>query len=132
MNPQNFLSPSGSSSRRRRQRTYFGDVNSGEVNSETIHKLSSNTMSRKPHLKIPVIAYPIVDWYRQHVVSNMKHLPKIQCRIEPTTTLKIRKTFRPFFEKTIVRLSAHYNTQIGIWQFHSSVEDSVIGGKFNV
>jgi hypothetical protein len=77
-----------------------------------------------------ILIQSISDWYASHIQPNMKHWPKVQCRIEPTTTLKIRKTFRPF--KTIVRLSAQYNTQIGIWKFHSSWEDTIIGGKFTL
>jgi hypothetical protein len=50
--------------------------------------------------------------------------------MEPTTTLKIRKTFRPL--RTIVRLSAQFNTQRGVWQFQSSWEDAIIGGKFTL
>lgn len=77
-----------------------------------------------------ILVEPISDWFSTHVQPTMKDWPKVQCRIEPTTTLKIRKTFRPF--KTIVRLSAQYNTQIGIWKFHSSWEDTIIGGKFTL
>jgi hypothetical protein len=77
-----------------------------------------------------ILIEPITEWYTTHVQPTMKDWPKVQCRIEPTTTLKIRKTFRPF--KTIVRLSAQYNTQIGIWKFHSSWEDTIIGGKFTL
>ena len=60
----------------------------------------------------------------------MKNLPKIRVRVEPTTTLKIRKTFRPL--KTIVKLGAYYNTQLGVWQFKSSWEDAIIGGKLTL
>lgn len=58
------------------------------------------------------------------------NLPKIQCRVEPNTTLKVRKTFRPL--KTVVRLGADFNTQLGVWQFKSSWEDDVIGGKLTL
>ena len=58
------------------------------------------------------------------------NLPKIQCRVEPNTTLKVRKTFRPL--KTVVRLGADFNTQLGVWQFKSSWEDEVIGGKLTL
>jgi len=73
---------------------------------------------------------PVTDWWSRHITPNLKHLPKIQCRVEPTTTLKIRKTFRPL--KTIVRLSAHFNTQQGVWQFQSSWYDSIIGSKLTL
>lgn len=73
---------------------------------------------------------PLQDWYSTRIQPTLKDWPKIQCRLEPTTTLKIRKTFRPL--KTIVRLSAHYNTQLGVWQFQSSWEDAIIGGKFTL
>ena len=58
------------------------------------------------------------------------NLPKIQCRVEPNTTLKVRKTFRPL--KTIIRLGADFNTQLGVWQFRSSWEDALIGGKLTL
>ncbi len=58
------------------------------------------------------------------------NLPKIQCRVEPNTTLKVRKTFRPL--KTVIRLGADFNTQLGVWQFKSSWEDSLIGGKLTL
>ena len=70
------------------------------------------------------------------ILSSLKewisngNLPKIQCRVEPNTTLKVRKTFRPL--KTIVRLGADFNTQLGVWQFKSSWEDDVIGGKLTL
>jgi hypothetical protein len=90
-------------------------------------KKKSKSRTFRPH---NIFIQPITEWYATHVQPTMKHWPKVQCRIEPTTTLKIRKTFRPF--KTIVRLSAQYNTQIGIWKFHSSWEDTIIGGKFTL
>lgn len=65
-----------------------------------------------------------------NISPNIKNWPKIQCRVEPTTTLKIRKTFRPL--KTIVRLGADFNTQLGVWQFKSSWEDEIIGGKLTL
>jgi hypothetical protein len=57
-------------------------------------------------------------------------MPKIVCRVEPTTTLKLRKTFRPL--KTIVRVGADFNTQLGVWQFKSSWEEPIIGGKLTL
>lgn len=68
----------------------------------------------------------IQNWWQR----NVKNMPKLQCRVEPTTTLKIRKTFRPL--KTIVTLGADFNTQLGVWQFRSSWEDSIIGGKLTL
>lgn len=96
-------------------------------------RTSSNKRKSSPLSSLnprTILIEPITDWYATHIRPTMKDWPKVQCRIEPTTTLKIRKTFRPF--KTIVRLSAQYNTQIGIWKFHSSWEDTIIGGKFTL
>jgi len=73
---------------------------------------------------------PVSDWWLNNVAPNIKSWPKIQCRVEPTTTLKLRKTFRPL--GTIVRLGADYNTQLGVWQFKSSWEDAIIGGKLTL
>ena len=72
----------------------------------------------------------VSDWWSTTISPNFENWPKIQCRIEPSTTLKIRKTFRPL--KTIVRLGADFNTQRGIWQFKSSWEDRIIGGKLTL
>lgn len=91
------------------------------------HRNSSHHPQQKQK---PSMLHPVTDWWSAHVSPNMKNWPKIQCRIEPTTTLKIRKTFRPL--KTIVRLSAHFNTQRGVWQFKSSWEDAIIGGKLTL
>jgi len=52
------------------------------------------------------------------------NLPKIQCRVEPNTTLKVRKTFRPL--KTIIKLGADFNTQLGVWQFRVSAAAIVV------
>ena len=62
--------------------------------------------------------------------ENLAHLPKLNVRLEPTTTLKIRKTFRPL--KTIIRIGADFNTQLGVWQFKTSWEDTIIGGKLTL
>lgn len=70
------------------------------------------------------------NWWMTQVDPKLQSLPKIVCRIEPTTTLKLRKTFRPL--KTIIRIGADYNTQQGIWQFKSSWEDAIIGGKITL
>ena len=77
-----------------------------------------------------LIPPPVAEWWTANVTPNIKNLPKLQCRIEPTTTLKIRKTFRPL--KTIVQLGADFNTQLGVWQFKSSWEDAIIGGKLTL
>lgn len=76
------------------------------------------------------------NFNNKSILTNIKewiqagNLPKIQCRVEPNTTLKVRKTFRPL--KTVVRLGADFNTQLGVWQFKSSWEDDVIGGKLTL
>lgn len=62
--------------------------------------------------------------------ENLPHLPKLNVRLEPTTTLKIRKTFRPL--KTIISIGADFNTQLGVWQFKTSWEDTIIGGKLTL
>mmetsp|Transcript_28338 Transcript_28338/g.37082 ORF Transcript_28338/g.37082 Transcript_28338/m.37082 type:complete len:273 (+) Transcript_28338:244-1062(+) len=69
-------------------------------------------------------------WWSNKVAPGIKNWPKLQIRVEPTTTIKIRKTFRPL--KTIVRLGADFNTQLGVWQFKSSWEDDIIGGKLTL
>ena len=73
---------------------------------------------------------PFTDWWTINVSPNIKNWPKIHCRVEPTTTLKIRKTFRPLH--TIVQVGADFNTQLSVWQFKSSWEDALIGGKLTL
>lgn len=57
-------------------------------------------------------------------------IPRFRVKVEPMTTLKLRKRFYPF--KTVIELGADYNTQIGVWQFKSSWEDRIIGGRLTV
>lgn len=76
------------------------------------------------------IFQPVQDWWTTNISPNVKSWPKLRIRVEPTTTLKIRKTFRPL--GTILRLGANFNTQLGVWQFHSSWEDAIIGGKLTL
>lgn len=78
----------------------------------------------------PEVFQTVQTWWSDNVVPNLDKMPKIVCRVEPTTTLKLRKTFRPL--KTIIRLGADFNTQLGIWQFQSSWEDAIIGGKLTL
>ena len=58
-------------------------------------------------------------------------LPGIRIRVEPTTKLKLRKTFHPL-GATVLKLGADFNAQLGVWQFRSSWEDRVIGGTLSV
>ena len=83
-----------------------------------------------PQLPKPEIVQKVQDWWMDNIDPTLQSLPKMVCRVEPTMTLKLRKTFRPL--KTIIRLGADYNTQQGIWQFKSSWEDSIIGGKITL
>ena len=92
----------------------------------TSRQRPSYYQSRRRTPQSPNIFQSIQGWW----ASNVKNMPKLQCRVEPTTTLKIRKTFRPL--KTIVTLGADFNTQLGVWQFRSSWEDSIIGGKLTL
>ena len=59
----------------------------------------------------PVVFQTVQDWWTSSISPNIQNWPKIQCRIEPTTTLKLRKTFRPL--KTIIRIGADFNAQVG-------------------
>lgn len=72
----------------------------------------------------------VTDWWSTHITPSIKTWPQIQCRCEPTTTLKLRKTFRPL--GTVIRLGADYGMQTGVWQFKSSWEDALIGGKLTL
>lgn len=44
--------------------------------------------------------------------------------------VQLRKRFFPF--KTVIELGADYNTQMGVWQFKSSWEDRIIGGRLSI
>jgi hypothetical protein len=79
---------------------------------------------------LPIAFQKVQDWWKANVGPNIQSLPKMVCRVEPTTTLKLRKTFRPL--KTIIRFAAEFNTQLGVWQFKSSWEDAIIGGKLTL
>jgi hypothetical protein len=90
---------------------------------------STSTPGRQQRAR-PEIFQTVQEWWSTSMAPNFQNLPKIVCRIEPTTTLKLRKTFRPL--KTIIRLGADFNTQLGVWQFQSSWEDAIIGGKLTL
>lgn len=85
-----------------------------------------------PRSSIPKrsLLQPLTDWWSTNIHPNVKSWPKIVCRVEPTTTLKLRKTFRPL--GTIIRLGANFNTQLQVWQFKSDWEDAIIGGKLTL
>lgn len=68
---------------------------------------------------------------RNWVRDNQASIPRIQVRVEPNTTVKLRKRFSPLF-KTVVTLGADFNTQLGVWQFKSSWEDKIIGGRLTL
>eukprot|EP00529_Nitzschia_sp_RCC80_P041358 CAMPEP_0113476782 /NCGR_PEP_ID=MMETSP0014_2-20120614/19853_1 /TAXON_ID=2857 /ORGANISM="Nitzschia sp." /LENGTH=458 /DNA_ID=CAMNT_0000369823 /DNA_START=330 /DNA_END=1706 /DNA_ORIENTATION=- /assembly_acc=CAM_ASM_000159 len=70
------------------------------------------------------------QWWTTNVVPYVEQMPKVVLNCQPTTTLKVRKTFRPL--KTIIRFGADFNTQLGVWQFKSSWEDEIIGGKLTL
>lgn len=64
-------------------------------------------------------------------IKSMKDLfPNVRVSMDPTTSLKLRKRIYPL--KTILTLGADYNTQIGVWQFRSTWEDSIIGGRISI
>jgi len=88
------------------------------------------TNMNKSYSGRPTVFQSVQEWWTCNIAPTVKNWPRIQCRVEPTTTLKIRKTFRPL--KTIVRLGADFNTQLGVWQFKSSWEDDIIGGKITL
>jgi hypothetical protein len=91
------------------------------------HHRSNFQRRHDPHQRF---FQPVTDWWLANISPNVKNWPKLHCRVEPTTTLKLRKTFRPL--KTIVVIGADFNTQLGVWQFKSSWEDAIIGGKLTL
>ena len=122
--------------RYREQRKSISSVSSNGYNNEE-HALPRSFMpwqsqrrKRRQQQETPEIVQKVQHWWMKKIDPTLQSLPKMMCRIEPSTTLKLRKTFRPL--KTIVRLGADYNTQQGIWQFKSSWEDAIIGGKITL
>ncbi|GKY90327.1 hypothetical protein MPSEU_000006700 [Mayamaea pseudoterrestris] len=133
-----FTFPSSSSSRRSTATTsppaYIPDNNKPTGRSSSTNPyFDSRRRKRQPksaRSSSSMFYSPLTDWWHQTIAPNIKAWPRLQCRVEPTTTLKIRKTFYPL--KTIVKFGADFNTQLGVWQFKSSWEDAIIGGKLTL
>jgi hypothetical protein len=81
---------------------------------------------RRTNAEGPSLFQTVQEWWS----VNLPNFPKLIFRVEPTTTLKISKTFRPL--GTIVKVGADFNTNLGVWQFKSSWEDAIIGGKLTL
>lgn len=113
--------------------SYPSSPNNSEEGSSTLQrkwKQQQRQQYQQQRRNLPIAFQQVQDWWMTNVSPNLQSLPKIVCRVEPTTTLKLRKTFRPL--KTIIRLGADFNTQLGVWQFKSSWEDAIIGGKLTL
>lgn len=91
---------------------------------------SPNQKNNGNYWKPPALFGGVHKWWRTSVGPKLENLPRIVCRVEPTTTLKLRKSFRPL--GTIVQMGADFNTQLGVWQFKSSWEEPIIGGKLTL
>jgi len=91
-------------------------------NSSSRRYSSSSTQTQQKSFQNPFVGL------RTWLTENQASIPRIQVKVEPNTTLKLRKRFRPLF-KTVVTLGADFNSQLGVWQFKSSWEDSIIGGR---
>ena len=115
--------PSSPSSGYRRQHSSYSSSSSSSPRSGPSSSSRFSTMSGS-------FFQPVTDWWQTNISPSVKNWPKVICVVEPTTTLKLRKTFRPL--KTVVRLGADFNTQLGVWQFRSSWEDEIIGGKLTL
>ena len=108
------------------------DDDDGDSLFKTVPASATRSPSRREYYgssrgkSTPTFLHNVQEWWS----TNLPNFPQLKCRLEPTTTLKIRKTFRPL--KTIVRLGADFNTQLGVWQFKSSWEDAIIGGKLTL
>jgi hypothetical protein len=81
---------------------------------------------RRTTVEGPSLFQTVQEWWS----ANLPNFPKLIFRVEPTTTLKISKTFRPL--GTVVKMGAEFNTGLGVWQFKSSWEDAIIGGKLTL
>jgi hypothetical protein len=98
--------------------------------SEASSKSKRRTGAYFPKAKSSSTQPNLMHQVQEFWTTNFSNLPKLNISMEPTTTLKIRKTFRPL--KTILRVGAEFNTQLGVWQFKTSWEDAMIGGKLTL
>lgn len=71
------------------------------------------------------------EWWKQHIAPHLSALPSMQFHWEPTTTLKLQKTFRPL-GITILKLGASYHTHAGVWKYESTWQDPLIGGQLTL
>mmetsp|Transcript_23435 Transcript_23435/g.30429 ORF Transcript_23435/g.30429 Transcript_23435/m.30429 type:complete len:264 (+) Transcript_23435:14-805(+) len=69
---------------------------------------------------------PREPWQKQLIDT----LPQVKLRIDPLTSLKIRKHFH--WLRTTLSVGADYSTQEGTWTMKYSWEDSLIGGKLSL
>lgn len=86
---------------------------------------ASNPLAEKPG------SQSINKKVRKALGFFQEKLPGLRIRVEPSTKIKLRKTFYPL-GATVLRIGADFDAQLGIWQFRSSWEDRVIGGALNV
>lgn len=105
--------------RKYRRRSSRGGSTSAQASGSSS---SSSAKQSQTHFRNPLSS--MKSWLSE----NQSSIPRIQVKVEPNTTLKLRKRFRPLF-KTVVTLGADFNNRLGVWQFKSSWEDSIIGGR---
>ncbi|CAJ1951790.1 unnamed protein product [Cylindrotheca closterium] len=106
------------------------EYGSGSRRGANINSNNNNNINNNINWKPPSVFRGVHHWWRTSVGPKLENLPRIVCRVEPTTTLKLRKTVRPL--GTIVQMGADFNTQLGVWQFKSSWEEPIIGGKLTL
>ena len=99
------------------------------------HQKPSPPSSKPPDANIPPPEMPgdqsINKKMRYALGFFQEKLPGLRLRVEPSTKIKLRKTFYPL-GATILKIGADFDAQLGIWQFRSSWEDRVIGGALSV
>eukprot|EP00591_Stephanopyxis_turris_P004161 CAMPEP_0195514812 /NCGR_PEP_ID=MMETSP0794_2-20130614/6085_1 /TAXON_ID=515487 /ORGANISM="Stephanopyxis turris, Strain CCMP 815" /LENGTH=389 /DNA_ID=CAMNT_0040643137 /DNA_START=255 /DNA_END=1424 /DNA_ORIENTATION=+ len=115
--------PNGSNRNRNRNASSKG-YNYGYMGGRVPPSVTTEKKRRASSASKPGFITSAIEWIKDG------NLPKIQVRVEPNTTLKLRKRFFPL--KTTVTLGADFNSQLGVWQFKSSWEDRIIGGRLTL
>lgn len=64
------------------------------------------------------------------------HIPRVNLHFDPTTILKLRKSWHGIVPGAIVRVGADFETHSrlghGLWRLRGCVEDKLVGGRFTI
>jgi len=119
---QYYQSPfqSASGLRRRKRKSTSGSNNIGSGGRRHFTRSGTGT---EPHYRNNSPILNLKEW----ITLNF---PRIKCGMQPSSTVKISKTFFPL--QTKLKIGADFNSHLGVWQFNTSWEDRIIGGRLIV